>query len=78
MNALQTAKKIVGDALHIDQTAIYDDLSADTSDAWDSVAHINIMLSIEEQIGGGIPVEEVFMLNSVSTIAAFLDKHTPS
>lgn len=75
MGAGQIAKKIVAEALHVQPDMIDESVSSDTSELWDSVAHINIMLAVEECIGGGIPVEQIFQLNSVPSIAVFLDRN---
>ena len=78
MTADQIAKTIVAEALHTQPDMIDESVSSTTSDLWDSVAHINIMLAVEEHIGGGIPIEQIFQLNSVPSIALFLDQHTPN
>ncbi|MEL6920624.1 MAG: acyl carrier protein [Pseudomonadota bacterium] len=72
MSHLEDAKAIVAGAMHIDPSGLNEETSAETAAGWDSVAHINILLAIEERIGGGVPVERIVALSSVGAIAAFL------
>lgn len=56
-----------------------DKITIDTSDkdfaAWDSLAHVNLMMSIEQTFDLFMDVEDFAELTSVPTILAYLKKH---
>lgn len=72
MSPFEDARRIVADALHVDPVTIGADASVTDTEGWDSIAHVNIMLVLEERAGGAIPPERVAHLLSVAAIADFL------
>jgi acyl carrier protein len=45
---------------------------------WDSVGHLNIMLSLEEEIDVVLDVEEMIRLTSIPAIVAYVERVRPS
>ena len=50
--------------------------SVETVEAWDSVAHINLILSIEAEYGVTINPEQAIDLTSVSALEEFITRET--
>ena len=72
MSPLEDARRIVADALHVDPATIDADASVTDTEGWDSIAHVNIMLVLEDRAGGALPAEKVAHLLTVAAIADFL------
>lgn len=72
MSPLEEARRIVADALHVDPSTIGADAGVTDTEGWDSIAHVNIMLALEERAGGALPAEKVAHLLTVAAIADFL------
>lgn len=44
-------KKIMAQLFNIDEKIINDDTSSDTITNWDSIAHMNLVVALEEEFG---------------------------
>lgn len=53
---------------------IYDDQLSDTVKGWDSLLHINLMVSIEEEFDIKFAMDEVNKLNSLGKIIEHIEK----
>ncbi len=60
--------QILADTLGIPATQIPADASMETIAAWDSVAHLNIMLSLEQEFHVEFGADEFIALNSLAGI----------
>lgn len=58
-------RQIVADATGIPVAEIGDDASMSQLAAWDSVAHLNIVMSVEQEFGVRFSGEETLELTSV-------------
>jgi len=67
--------QILSDALGIAPDALGNDPSMDTIAAWDSVAHLNIVMSIEQEFSVQFSPDELMELRSASALADALRKH---
>lgn len=76
MTPLEEARRIVAEAIHADATAIGEDASIETLAGWDSIAHVTIMMAVEERTGGALPPDAVIGMISVQAIAAYLERMT--
>jgi acyl carrier protein len=47
--------------------------SSDTIDSWDSLQHLNLVLSLEQAFGVQFTAEEIGQLSSVERIVSVLD-----
>jgi acyl carrier protein len=57
-------KQVVADVLEVDPAAIGPDFSMDTVEQWDSLRHMTLVLSIEDEFGISIPDEEAANITS--------------
>ena len=55
---------------------ITSDTSVTTLPDWDSVATVQIILTVEAEFGIRFNMDEVVSINSVATILDFIEKHT--
>ena len=69
---LNNLREIVANVLGVPSTEIHENSGPPTFPQWDSVAHINIILSIEAQYGVSFSPEEMVEALSVEDIAATL------
>lgn len=52
-------KQVMSAVFEIHLESITDEASTDNMDNWDSLRHLNLILSLEEEFGVSIPDEEV-------------------
>lgn len=57
-------KQVVADVLEVDPATIGPDFSMDTVEQWDSLRHMTLVLSIEDEFGISIPDEEAANITS--------------
>jgi acyl carrier protein len=57
-------KQVVADVLEVDAAAIGPDFSMDSVEQWDSLRHMTLVLSIEDEFGITIPDEEAADITS--------------
>lgn len=70
--AVDSAKALLAEALGVPAEAIPDDASADGMDAWDSLAHMRLVLSLEERLGRQLAPETILGITTLNGIAALL------
>lgn len=68
------ARQLLAEVLDMEPADIPDDMSIRTCDAWDSVAHIRIILAIEERTGRPLSSESIATLSSIDDVATLLDR----
>jgi acyl carrier protein len=71
---LTNLREIIADILGVPSTEIHPNSGPSTFPQWDSVAHINIILSVEAQYGVSFSPEEMVEALSVEEIAGALRK----
>jgi acyl carrier protein len=64
----QRLREIVADVLALDAATVGDDTTTDTVEGWDSLAHMNLILAIEEGLDVALPDEEAADLTSYPLI----------
>ena len=72
MKYLEEAKVIVAEATKIPPDALPEDANVATLPAWDSIAHIGVILGLEEKLGGQLSPEMIVSVTSLESIAALL------
>lgn len=72
MTPLDSARALLADAVGLPSTAIADDATFDQVERWDSIAHLRLVLALEEKIGRQVTAEETMELFSLRRIAEFL------
>ena len=73
-----TLEKIAADTLGLPVETIPHDASAQTLPGWDSVAHLNLILSVEAAYGVSFAPEEMTELTSLEKIRHALAQHGKS
>lgn len=67
-------KKIIATVLKVNIESVDDKASMDTIKSWDSLGHMNLILSIEEEFNVVIPDEEVGSITSYKLIALVVEE----
>ncbi len=61
-------KSVIATVLEIEPTKIDQNSSMDTIEAWDSIKHLDLIISLEEEFGVSVPDEEAGDLTSYALI----------
>ncbi len=69
---LDKIRQIVADITQNDVASVTTQSNSQNLDCWDSVAQINIIVTIEQEFGVTFSAEEMHALNSVEKIASAL------
>lgn len=72
MSTLDEARTLLADTLGTPASDIADDASFERIERWDSIAHLRLMLALEEKVGRQVTPEETMTLFSLPAIAEFL------
>ena len=68
----QRLQQIFREALENDKLTLTDSLSPETLPAWDSLAHVKLMMGCEEEFGVKFTIEETMESTSVAKLKAVL------
>lgn len=68
----QRLQQIFREAFENDKLSLTDDLSPETLPAWDSLAHVKLMMGCEEEFGVKFSIEETVESTSVARLKAVL------
>jgi acyl carrier protein len=66
------AKAFLAAALNVAPEELEDDIEVGESQAWDSLAHMRLLLALEEKLGKQLPAEWVVAIRNLDDIAALL------
>jgi acyl carrier protein len=69
---LENLLRIIADILQLDHNLIRLDTSPENTPEWDSFAHLAIVTAVEVEYGISFDFEEMFEVNSVSTLLDIL------
>lgn len=72
MNVDTALNSLIAGALKIPAASITPETSIDSTPAWDSLAHMDLVVSIEEHYGIQLLPDEMVAMRSVGQIAALL------
>lgn len=72
MNGPLTARRLLADAVHADADAIPEDARIGKFERWDSLAHLRLLLAIEENLGRRLDPDEAVRIESLADVAAIL------
>jgi acyl carrier protein len=67
-------RRIIGDILEIDASAIGEDAEMGTIEQWDSGNHVSLVLALEEEFGVSFDVPEIEAMTSFPVIVSTLEK----
>ena len=68
-------KQILAGTFQLEVNEIDDDASPDTLDKWDSLQHLNLIMSLEEEFSISFSEDEVVEMMSVALIKEVLSEH---
>jgi acyl carrier protein len=68
----QRAKKLLAEAANCDSAMIPDDVRIGTFERRDSLAHLRLVLAIEQKIGRQLDPDEAVRIESLTDVAALL------
>ncbi len=74
--AMNQARGLLALALEVGADSLPDDASMNSSEAWDSLAHIRVIAAIETHLGGELDTMEILEIEQLSDIAAILERHS--
>lgn len=69
---MERARALVAQATGLQPDSVADTASSTSLDAWDSLAHMRLVLALEEQLGRTLTGEEIFALHSVAAVHELL------
>lgn len=71
---LNRIRQVVADVTHCSVDQINETTSRQNLGAWDSVAHINVIVGIEAEFGVSFSVEEMYLLDSVEKLREAVER----
>jgi acyl carrier protein len=71
---IDTLKKIIADATDLPAAEIGDGAGMETIEAWDSLAQMNICLSIQERFGVAMDMDEIAEITTFEKIVKFISE----
>ncbi len=74
----QRVRSVLADVFGLDAAAIGPDTSTDTVEGWDSLHHLTVVLSLEEEFGIEFDDEETLSLVNFPLIALIVNEHLDS
>jgi acyl carrier protein len=74
MSGLAGAKKLLAEAIHADIAAIPDGARIGGFERWDSLAHLRLILALEEMIGRKLDPDEAVEIESLEDVATLLQR----
>jgi len=66
-------RSIFRELFNDDSLNITEATTADDIDGWDSIAHVNLIVAIEQEFGIAVPLGELEGLKNVGHMAALID-----
>jgi len=78
LDTWDTLLAVIRDMFGDDTLAIGRDTTAAEIPGWDSVAHVELMIGVEERFGIRFTTGEAAGMNNVGDMADFIDRHLQS
>jgi len=72
MTALGVAKRLLADAVGMEDSAIPEAPRVGSFERWDSLAHMRLLLALEERLGHELDSDVIARIESLSDIEALL------
>jgi acyl carrier protein len=72
MSARAAAKRLLADAVGIEDSAIPADAQIGSFEQWDSLAHMRLLLAVEERLGHELDPDDIARIESLADIEALL------
>ena len=74
----EEARALLATALEIEAAAVPDDAQIETLEAWTSVAHLRLVLAIEERLGAELKPDDAVAIASLADVMALLARKAAS
>ncbi len=68
------ARALLAEAMEIDAAAIGDDATMENFEAWTSVAHLRLILALEEKLGAERSSDDALAIQSLADVVLLLDR----
>ena len=68
MNTADRARKILAEALEVDEAQLPADASVVTMREWDSLAHLRLIEAMERELSGELPPDMVVSIGSLEDV----------
>ena len=75
---LERVRQVVADQLDRDDIALSMNTVAASVEGWDSLAHVRIMIAVEEELGVRFDMSEITSLNDVGDLVRLIEAKQPS
>jgi acyl carrier protein len=75
---LEQVQAVVADQLDRDDVALNMNTVAASVDGWDSLAHVRIMIAVEEEFGVRFDMSEITSLGNVGDLVRLIEAKQPS
>jgi acyl carrier protein len=72
MTEASMAKQLLAEATHVDVAVVPPDARIGSFERWDSLAHMRLLLAMEQQMGRELDPDEVAQIESLDDIVALL------
>jgi len=74
MSVFEQVIQVVAETLNVSPSTLTQESNAENTNGWDSLAHVNLMIALEQTFDITMDVEDFAKLNSVRTITEFIEK----
>ena len=74
MNGMTGAKQLLAEATGADAASVPDTARLGGFARWDSLAHLRLILALEEKIGRQLDPDEAVRIESLQDVAAFFEQ----
>ena len=74
MNGTNSAKKLLAEAIGTDAATVPDGARIGGFAGWDSLAHLRLILALEETIGRRLDPDEAVRIESLDDVTALLER----
>lgn len=65
---------IVAEVFDLDEAEVKDDLTPETVDGWDSLAHLRLVTTVEQELGIKFSMNEVESIDSVGKLKEYVQQ----
>jgi acyl carrier protein len=69
---MQEAKRLLADALRIDLSRISDETTMSDLPQWDSLAHMELIVLVEEKLGTTLSMDEILEMTTIAGLSRIL------
>jgi acyl carrier protein len=77
MNVLADLSTLIREVFDAPQAAIGRATTANDVDGWDSLSHVNLIVSVEVRFGVKLTAREIMGLRNVGDLADAIERHLP-